>query len=231
MGPARKEHLHPRLPGDRAGLTPIDHSAPTPSHATIAGLRFRYLDWGGDGSPVLALHGLASSAHWYDIVAPLLRDRFRIIAPDQRGHGQSAQAGSGYDWPTLASDAIGLLDHLGLGTAAVVGHSWGANVALNTAALHPDRVAALVMVDGGFFGRNLRGGTTWEEFRTRLSPRDVSGTRAELLERMPVLGIVGRRVRRLRRDCHLAGVLIAWRFGEFVNSRHDYAHGFCQETV
>ncbi len=160
------------------------NTPPTPSRATVAGLPFRYLDWGGDGPPVLALHGLASSAHWYDLVAPLLRDRYRVIAPDQRGHGQSAQAASGYDWPTLASDAIGLLDHLGLQTAAVVGHSWGANVALNTAALHPDRVTALVMIDGGFFGRRLRGGTTWEEFRARLSPRDVSGTRAEFLRRM-----------------------------------------------
>ena len=96
----------------------------------------------------------------------------------------SAQAGSGYDWPTLASDAMGLLDHLGLSAAAVVGHSWGANVALNVAALHPDRVTALVMVDGGFFGRRIRGGSTWEEFSQRLSPRDVSGTRAQFLERM-----------------------------------------------
>ena len=158
--------------------------SPTVAWATISGLQFRYLDWGGDGPPILALHGLASSAHWYDIVAPLLRGRYRVIAPDQRGHGQSAQAGYGYDWPTLASDAMGLLDHLGLQTAAVVGHSWGANVALNTAALYPDRVASLVMVDGGFFGRSIRGGATWEEFSTRLSPRDVSGTRAEFLERM-----------------------------------------------
>ena len=162
----------------------LKNPSPTVAWATISGLHFRYLDWSGDGPPILALHGLASSAHWYDLVAPLLRGRYRVIAPDQRGHGQSAQAGYGYDWPTLASDAMGLLDHLGLQAAAVVGHSWGANVALNTAALHPDRVSSLVMVDGGFFGRSIRGGTTWEEFSTRLSPRDVSGTRAEFLERM-----------------------------------------------
>ena len=162
----------------------MKHTPPTVAWATVSDLPFRYLDWGGDGPPILALHGLASSAHWYDLVAPLLRARFRVIAPDQRGHGQSAQAESGYDWPTLASDAIALLDHLGLRKVPVVGHSWGANVALNTAALHPDRVAALVMVDGGFFGRGFRGGTTWEEFSARLSPRDVSGTRAQFLERM-----------------------------------------------
>ena len=65
--------------------------------ADIGDLRMRYLDWGGDGAPVLALHGLASCAHWYDLVAPELSEKFRIIAPDQRGHGQTTQAPTGYD--------------------------------------------------------------------------------------------------------------------------------------
>ena len=58
---------------------------PTESWAQIGGLNVRYLDWGGDGPPIMALHGLASSANWYDIVAQLLREHGRIIAPDQRG--------------------------------------------------------------------------------------------------------------------------------------------------
>ena len=57
----------------------------------------RYLDWSGDGPPVLALHGLASSAHWYDLVAPRLREKCRIVAPDQRGHGKTTQTEGGYD--------------------------------------------------------------------------------------------------------------------------------------
>ena len=162
----------------------MEFEPPNESWATIGGLRFRYLDWGGNGAPVLALHGLASSAHWYDIVAPLIRDRYRIIAPDQRGHGQSAQADNGYDWGSLASDAVGLLDHLGISSAAVLGHSWGANVALNLAAIFPDRIRSLVMIDGGFFSSRFRRGTTWEEFSSRLSPRDVSGTRQVFLDRM-----------------------------------------------
>ena len=60
--------------------------------AKVNGLDMRYLDWGGGGEPLLALHGLASSAHWYDIVAQHLRHRYHIIAPDQRGHGQTTQA-------------------------------------------------------------------------------------------------------------------------------------------
>ncbi|MCH8898406.1 MAG: alpha/beta hydrolase, partial [Chloroflexi bacterium] len=161
---------------------------PTENWADLANIRVRFLDWGGAGTPVLALHGLASSAHWYDLVAPLLNDRFRIIAPDQRGHGQTTQATTGYDWQSLASDAADLMDHLGLERAAVLGHSWGCNVAINLAAKFPQRVAALVMIDGGLAGGRARTGAasdgSWEEFRARIRPRDVSGTRADFLDRL-----------------------------------------------
>ena len=136
---------------------------------------------------MLALHGLASSAHWYDLVAADLRDRYRIIAPDQRGHGQTTQASSGYDWQSLASDAAGLLDHLGISQATVLGHSWGANVAINLAARFPDRVSKLVMIDGGLAGGRSRVASPWEEFRARARPRDISGTRLRGLT-MPSLG-------------------------------------------
>ena len=88
--------------------------------ADIGNLKVRYLDWGGDGQPLLALRGLASSAHWYDIVAPLLRDRYHIYAPDQRGHGQTTSAPDGYDWKTLSDDLVGLMDHIGLDQMAVM---------------------------------------------------------------------------------------------------------------
>ncbi len=152
--------------------------------AQVGELRMRYLDWGGEGPPVMALHGLASSAHWYDLVAPLLRARFRVIAPDQRGHGQTTQAPTGYDWQSLAEDVVGLMDHLGFSQAAVFGHSWGGNVANNVAARFPQRVSNLVMIDGGFNWRQRAPGATWEEFRTRLAPRNVSGTRPQFLARI-----------------------------------------------
>ena len=157
---------------------------PTECWANARGLRMRYLDWGGDGAPILALHGLASSAHWYDIVAPLLRDRYRIIAPDQRGHGKTTQASDGYGWRSVAADAVALLDAVGIERAAVLGHSWGGNVAVSVAARFPERVSALVMIDGGFFSPQMLPGATWEAFSQRLAPRDVSGTRAEFLARM-----------------------------------------------
>ena len=151
--------------------------------ADIRDLRVRYLDWGGDGPPAVLLHGLASSAHWYDLVAPHLREQYRLIAPDQRGHGQTTQADSGYDWATLAQDVVGLMDHLGLAGAAVFGHSWGANVALNVAARHPDRITALGLLDGGT-SRDSSDRASWEDVRARIRPRDVSGTRKQFLDRL-----------------------------------------------
>ena len=151
---------------------------------SIGDLRVRYLDWGGNGRPVVLLHGLASSAHWYDLVAPCLRDKYRLVAPDQRGHGQTTQADSGYDWAALSQDVVGLMDHLDLDRAAVFGHSWGASVALNVAARFPDRIAALGLIDGGV-GR--RSGTTrepWEVVKARVRPRDVTGNREQFLDRL-----------------------------------------------
>ena len=143
-------------------------------------LNMHYLDWGGSAPALVALHGAASSSHWYDLVIPHLDGDIRVIAPDQRAHGKTDQPSTGYDWRTLAGDVVGALDQLGIDKAAVMGHSWGASTALAVAAYHPDRTQALIMVDGGFGGRRSPE-MTWEEFKTRLSPRDIYGPRERYL--------------------------------------------------
>lgn len=157
---------------------------PTENWASIGDLQVHYLEWPGDGPPVVALHGLASSAHWYHRLAHRLAGEYRIIAPDQRGHGQTTQAPSGYDWQTLASDVVGLMDHLEVGQAAVLGHSWGGHVASNLAARFPERVSRLVMIDGGFQDGHLLPDASWELFRSRFGPRDVSGNKEQFLGRL-----------------------------------------------
>lgn len=159
---------------------------PQPAAATIGlgELNVHVLDWGGDGTPMLALHGLASSGHWYRRVAPYLRREYRIVAPDQRGHGATTQAATGYDWQTLAEDAVRLLDHFEMEQAVVLGHSWGGHVSSNLAMRFPDRVSRLVMIDGGFQDGTLMPNPTWEGFRQRLAPRLVAGTRSEYLEQL-----------------------------------------------
>ncbi len=171
-------------------MSETDIPRPEEKWAHVNGLDMRYLDWGGDGEPMLALHGLASSAHWYDIVARLLLHRYRIIAPDQRGHGQTTQAASGYDWHTLSDDIAALLDHVVAETPsfkepmAALGHSWGGHVASNFAAHYPDRVRRIVMIDGGFLDGRLFPEPTWEAFSDRLRPRNVTGDRREFLDRL-----------------------------------------------
>ena len=162
---------------------PTDLQHPTEHWTTIGELRVRYLDWGGDGESVMLMHGLASSAHWYELVASHLRHKYRLFAADARGHGQTTQAMGGYDWQTLSADGVGLMDHLGVSQAAVFGHSWGATAALNVAARFPDRIAALGLIDGGV-GRPGGPREPWEVVKARVRPRDVTGNREQFLDRL-----------------------------------------------
>ena len=155
-------------------------SAPTEGWLKLPELNIHYLDWGGAGAPVVALHGLASSSHWFNLVIPHLTDRFRFIALDQRAHGKTDQPATGYDWRTLAGDVTNAMDQLEIERVAMIGHSWGASVALSVAALHPHRVARLALVERGTYSLR-RNEMTWEQFKARLSPRDIYGPRARYL--------------------------------------------------
>ena len=74
---------------------------------TIGGLSFHYRDWGGFGQEIVLLHGLASTCHIWDLVAPLLAQDYRVVAMDQRGHGASAKPEEGYDFATVSRDLPG----------------------------------------------------------------------------------------------------------------------------
>jgi pimeloyl-ACP methyl ester carboxylesterase len=138
------------------------------------GLRFHALDWGGQGEWLVCLHGLASQAHIWDLVAPRLTDAFRVIAIDQRGHGLSDKPDSGYDWTTVSSDLDAILDALKIDRAVLAGHSWGGNVALQYAVDHRDRVRGLVLIDGGFLQVGDR--IDWPATEKFLEPPDLIGT-------------------------------------------------------
>ncbi len=125
-------------------------SAPAPRDrfVTVGGLRLRYRDWGGPGVPVLALHGAAAHAHWWDPVAPLLAPRLRVLALDWRGHGRSAwPRPPAYRSQDFAADLVGVIERLGLGAPIVAGHSMGGHAALAFAAWHPARLSRLVVLD------------------------------------------------------------------------------------
>src|SRR5262245_12349750 len=113
-------------------------------------IRLHALDWGGPdvAPPILLVHGLASNAHIWDLLAPLLARKFRVVAIDQRGHGLSDKA-EHYDFANVAGDLARAIGALGWAHPLVVGHSWGANVALQLAADEPALPAGIVLLDGG----------------------------------------------------------------------------------
>jgi pimeloyl-ACP methyl ester carboxylesterase len=102
----------------------------------------------GAGPPLVMLHGLlvGSLAGWYLGAAPRLAKRFRVTCYDLRGHGLSSPAASGYDLATMAGDLAALTGDEPA-PLTLVGHSWGALVALGFALAHPARVARLVLVE------------------------------------------------------------------------------------
>ena len=115
----------------------------------VNGLRLHFLESGRVGAPPLCfLHGGAAHAHWFDAVTPAFADRFHVVALDQRGHGESAWAEPpAYGTDDFTGDLAAVMDALGWARMIVVGHSMGGHNAMTFAAWHPERVAALVIVD------------------------------------------------------------------------------------
>jgi len=107
-----------------------------------------YLDTGGDGPPVLLLHGCPFSKFVWRCVIPRLSDRFRCVAPDLLGLGET-ETPARADWslPAQVDAIVGLLDRLGIERVAVVGHDQGGAIAQLIAIHHPGRVSALVLAD------------------------------------------------------------------------------------
>lgn len=119
---------------------------PVRSELTIDGRRLSYLDFGGAGRPLVALHGHLSEGASFAHLADALGDGWRVIAPDQRGHGDSDRAGA-YTRAGYLADLAALLEHLGLGPVPLVGHSLGGINAYHLAAERPGLVSALVNLD------------------------------------------------------------------------------------
>jgi pimeloyl-ACP methyl ester carboxylesterase len=131
-------------------MSDIDHSSPT-SHSFISQrLPLRFVDWGNPGSPPLILvHGGRDHARSWDWVARELRQDWHVIAPDLRGHGDSAWSPDGvYLEPYLIYDLAELIHQQGLETVTIIGHSLGGNIALRYAGLYPEKIRKVVAIEG-----------------------------------------------------------------------------------
>ncbi|MDA0799380.1 MAG: alpha/beta hydrolase [Chloroflexi bacterium] len=173
---------------------------PTPQYAKVNGIRIAYEATGG-GFPLLMLHGFPRTHRTWEKVAPLLTQRFTLITPDRRGYGDSdrGSAPDTYDNATMASDMLGVVDHLGIGDFMVIGHDKGMPTARRVAADNAVRVKGAVLLDGMPEGANVpRGrdtsGRAWymDFFRQRGVAEQLMGQNPRLffslfLERNPHL--------------------------------------------
>ena len=114
----------------------------------VGNVRLSYLDFGGDGTPLLALHGHFGCARPFAGLADALRDSWRIIALDQRGHGWSDDPGE-FSRESYIRDAAQVIETLGLKPAFVLGHSLGGINAYQLAARHPEHIRAMIIDEAG----------------------------------------------------------------------------------
>lgn len=146
------------LPEDRteAGIPGLTHA-----FAEVNGVRLHYVE-AGEGPLVVLLHGFPELWLAWRRQIPMLADAgLRVVAPDMRGYGLSdkPRGWRNYDREHLGDDVAGLIRHLGVERAHLVGHDWGGIVAFYTAIDHPEVIDRLVVLNGGHpnqFGEGLR---------------------------------------------------------------------------
>lgn len=136
------------------------HDGPMPGeprdarYVDVNGVRLRYTDQ-GSGPAVVLLHGFASALEIWNATASFLSRSHRVLALDLKGFGWSARPPGDYSPQAQAALVLGLMDRLGMASASVVGHSWGASVALAMAISAPQRVRSLVLYSAWVYEEQL----------------------------------------------------------------------------
>ncbi len=157
---------------------------PTDKFVTLNGLKLHYVDWGGDpaAGTIVLVHGGSANVHWWDLAAPRLVSGGRVLALDFRGHGLSQWATPPHYGPAgYIEDVEGLLRFIG-SPVMLVAHSMGGAVAMWVAAMHPELLEGLVVVDS-------RGGPPpfWRKLQWRWRHRAQGRPRPELPSRQDII--------------------------------------------
>jgi pimeloyl-ACP methyl ester carboxylesterase len=132
-----------------------NYGHPKGEFAEINGVNLHYLDLGGAGDCLLLLAGFSNSAHIYKFFSAHFTDHFHVVALTRRSHGQSEITKSGYDLHTRVDDIRGFLDHLGVESVTLMGHSMAGDELTCFAHRFPDRTKMLVYLDAAM-ERNLQ---------------------------------------------------------------------------
>ena len=135
--------------------------------------------------PLICIHGITAQHRAFNVLARHLGEEYALIGVDLRGRGDSGKPESGYGLEAHAADVMRVLDHLELESAVLVGHSMGGFVGLQAALSRPNRVRALVLLDGGWPRQE-----TSEEELTEEQKEELEETRAGLQRAYSRLGMV-----------------------------------------
>jgi len=133
------------------------NAEPTSHRFISQRLRLHYVDWGDpDAPPLILIHGGRDHCRNFDWVARDLQDRYHIIAPDLRGHGDSEWSPDGdYMMHAFVYDLAQLIHQLKLAPVTILGHSLGGNIAIRYTGLYPDNVSKLISIEGLGLSPNL----------------------------------------------------------------------------
>jgi pimeloyl-ACP methyl ester carboxylesterase len=131
-------------------MTQHETAGPTSRVYFSQRLRLHYVDWGnGAAPPLILLHGGQDHCRNWDWVAQRLRHEWHVIAPDLRGHGDSEWSATGsYTMAGYIYDLAQLIDQQRLAPVTIIAHSLGGNIALRYAGIYPEKVKALVSIEG-----------------------------------------------------------------------------------
>lgn len=160
-------------------------SGPRTRTIVSARIPLNIVEWGDPAAPPLVLqHGGHDHARSWDAVAAAFADTHHVIAPDLRGHGDSAWSGDGaYDLIDFVQDFACIVDTLGLPPCAMIGHSLGGNIVTRFAGLYPDRATRLVNIEGLGWSPEVTAERAGRDEIEQL--REIIETRARYAARVP----------------------------------------------
>jgi pimeloyl-ACP methyl ester carboxylesterase len=144
----------------------IDNVTFSQHMASVNGIQIHYVI-GGQGKPIVLLHGWPQTWYEWRHVMPALAKNYTVIVPDLRGLGDSSKPVTGYDGKTTAEDIYQLVSQLGFDKIFLVAHDIGAQTAYSYAAAHPNNVSKLVIMEfafPGFLPPGFEGITWWFGF-------------------------------------------------------------------
>ena len=152
----------------------------------VEGCPIHYLLWGQAGNPgLLLVHGGFAHAHWWDFIAPVFADHYRVAAIDLSGMGDSGYRPK-YSGETYAKEVMAASAGAGFGKApVVVGHSFGGFVALKSGALYGEKLSGVVIVDFPIRPPELQ--RDYEDRRPQIRPKEIYPNRKAALERFRLI--------------------------------------------